>query len=40
MTLHKITASATHVYYYNSLFAEKEWPCMPKKVTLKSVTEL
>ena len=39
MSLHKIAASAIHLYYYNSLSAEKEESCIPKKVTLKSVTE-
>ena len=34
MLLHKITALATHLYYYNSLFAEKEGSCMPKSQPL------
>ena len=38
MSLHKIAASAMHLYYYNSLSAGKEGSCMPKKATLKSVT--
>ena len=39
MPLHKVAASPVHLYYYNSLSAEKEWSCIPKKVTLESVTE-
>ena len=38
MSLHKIAASATHLYYYNSLSTEKKRSCIPKKVTLKFVT--
>ena len=39
MPLHKVAASPVHLYYYNSLSAEKEGSCIPKKVTLESVTE-
>ena len=38
MSLHKIAASATDLYNYNSLFAEKEGSRMLKIATLKSVT--
>ena len=33
------SASAIHLYCYNSLSAEKEGLCIPKKVTLKSLTD-
>ena len=39
MPLPIIAASLIHLYYYNSLSAEKEGLCIPKKATLKSVTE-